>query len=122
MWKARLKTVGAILSAVYIATSLILDARNVLPGWPKELHYLIGFIVFGGIMLWIIADKDSELDSLRDGRPQLTLGKSVGVKREFDEQRLKINIELRFSFKNVGKGAAYRFRCRAGFAPENDVS
>lgn len=113
---------GAILSAVYIATSLILDARDALPNWPKELHYLIGFIVFGGIMWWIIADKDSELDSLRDGRPKLTLGKSVGVKREFDEQRSEIKIELRFSFKNVGEKAAYRFRFRSGFAPENDVS
>lgn len=122
MWKARLKTVGAVLSGVYIGTSLILGARDVLPNWPKELHYLIGFIVFGGIMWWIIADKDRELDSLRGGRPQLTLGKSVGVKREFDEQRLEIKIELRFSFKNVGAKAAYRFRIRCGFAPESDVS
>lgn len=113
---------GAILSAVYIATSLILDVRGVLPNWPEELHYLIGFVVFGGIMWWIIADKDSELDRLRDGRPQLTLGKSVGVKREFDEKRKELRIELRFSFKNVGKKAAYRFRCRCGFAPEDDVS
>ena len=110
------------MSAIYIGASLILDARDVLPDWPKELYYLIGFIVFGGIMWWIIADKDRELDNLRGGRPKLTLGKSVGVKKEFDEQRSEIKIELRFSFKNVGEKAAYRFRFRSGFAPENDVS
>jgi len=122
MWKARVKTVGAILSGVYTAGSLILAASGLLPNWPQQLHYLIGFIVFAGIMWWIIADKDSELNSLRAGRPQLTLGKSVGVKREVDENRSEIKIELRFSFKNVGGKAAYRFRCRVGFAPESDVS
>jgi hypothetical protein len=122
MWRARLKTVGAILSGLYTAGSLILAARGLLPNWPQQLHYLIGFIVFGGIMWWIIADKDSELNSLMAGRPQLTLGKKTGVKREFDAKRSEIKVAFNLSFTNVGKKAAYRFRCRTGLAPETDVS
>lgn len=122
MWKARVKTVGAIVSGVYTAGSLGFAVRGLLPNWPQQLHYVIGFIVFAGIMWWIIADKDSEINNLRAGRPQLTLRKTVGLKGEVDARRSEVKIELNLLFTNIGEKAAYRFRCRTGFAPAADVS
>jgi len=112
---------GAILSGVYMAGSLLLDLKGIFPNWPWELNYLIGFFVFAGIMSWIIVDKQSEINGLRGGRPELTVGRTEVV-REVDKKTSEIKIELSFFFRNIGKKDAHRFRCDIGYAPERDVS
>lgn len=122
MRKFRIQVVVAILSGLNTAGSLIFSARAVLPDWPWQWHSLIGFFVFAGIMGWIIADKQSEVNNLRSGKPELTIGRQARIKRVFDERKSEIELELRLFFKNIGKKAAYRFRCSVGYAPESDVS
>lgn len=121
MWKARIQIGGAILSVVYVASSLILDLKDVFPDWPGELHYLVGFIVFAGIMSWIIVDKQSEINDLRTGKPQVAISRTA-VKGAVDEKTSEMKIELSFSFRNIGGKDAYRFRCNLGYAPEREVS
>jgi len=99
----------AILSGINTAGSLILSTRAVLPDWPWQLHSLIGFFVFLGIMWWIIADKQSEVNNLRSGKPELTIGRAARIKQVFDARKSEIEIELSLFFKNIGEKAAYRF-------------
>ena len=121
MSKARMQMAGAILSGVHMAGSLLLGLKGIFPNWPWELHYLIGFFVFAGIMSWIIVDKQSEISALMDGRPELTIGRSEVV-TQVDEETSEVKIELSFFFRNAGKKDAHRFRCDIGYAPERDVS
>lgn len=121
MWKARLQIGWAIASGVYVTVSLVLGLKGVLPDWPWELHYLVGFIVFVCIMSWIIVDKQSQIDDLKAGRPQLAIT-NTRVGTALDEKSSTLKIELGFFFRNVGEKDAYRFRCSIGYAPEREVS
>ena len=114
--------VGVILSGLYTAGSLILSAQGVFPNWPWQLHCLIGFIIFAGIMVWTIVDKQSDINNLKSGRPELTLGKTMGVNRKVDERTSEIKIEFNLFFRNIGTKAAHKFHSRIGYAQDSDVS
>ena len=93
---------GAILSGVYMAGSLLVGLKGIFPNWPWELYYLVGFFAFAGIMSWIIVDKQSEINDLRAGRPELTVSRAEVV-RAVDKKTSVIKIELSFFFRNIGK-------------------
>jgi hypothetical protein len=51
------QVVVVVISGLNIAGPLILDAQAVFPNWPWQIHVLIGFIVFAGFMIWMVAEE-----------------------------------------------------------------
>jgi len=118
--KAIIQTGGAILLGCNVAIPMVLDAQGLFPNWPYQYHELIGFLVFAIFVGWIIYSKQSHINRLESGRPELTLGRTIGiVRREFDEKTSTIKIELSISFRNIGIKSAYQFHSRIGLAPDN---
>lgn len=117
--KTIFQLVGAIISGIYTAVSLAIASAGLWPNVSWQIHALIGLMVFVIAMCWIIYDKQSKINVYESRRPELTLGKTVGAHREINKHTSTIKIELILFFKNIGAKAAYQFRSRVGFAPDN---
>jgi hypothetical protein len=62
-----------VIGALNTAGPLILDMAAVVPGWPWQIHALIGFVVFLGMMVWIVAEDRSELWRINNTKPNIIL-------------------------------------------------
>jgi hypothetical protein len=73
MWKTIIQIGIAFLGAINVAIPLIFNARQLYPSWPWQLHAIIGFVVFAGIMIWMVAEGRIELYRIRNARPNIAL-------------------------------------------------
>jgi hypothetical protein len=87
MRKNTLQTFLAVLGAINVAGPLILDAISVLPNWPWQIHAFIGFVVFSGIITWILVEKQNEINALLDTKPDII----VTVEKANDMYYLKVH-------------------------------
>lgn len=62
-----------MISGLYTTASLALDALTLFPAWHWQYHALIGFLIFAGIMIWMVSEGRIELYRIRNARPNIVL-------------------------------------------------
>ncbi len=117
--KAVFQAVGSIILGSNVAIPMYLDAGGLLPTWPWQYHALIGFVAFALFIGWIIYDKQSHINKLESGRPEITEGNQTGINMVIDEQGSEFKVDVGLYFKNRGAKAAYQFSLKVGSAPAN---
>jgi hypothetical protein len=106
--------VGAVSSGLYTAASLVLHTSVLFPGWHWEYQALFGFLIFAGVMIWMVWERQSKLNDLR---PHMVLGSNSGATAVRLPGTSELEFKLHPTYRNAGKKPAYQFRIRLGLAP-----
>lgn len=67
------QVVVVVIGGLNTAVPLILDAQTVFPAWPWQYHALIGFIVFAGMMIWMVSEAKNDLNKIKIAIPNIVL-------------------------------------------------
>jgi hypothetical protein len=82
---------GAVLSALYSIGSLVADANEWLPSVKWQYHAIGGFLLFAIFMIWIIWDKQKQIDEFTNG---IYLNASLNPKTYNSKTGFIIDIEI----------------------------
>jgi hypothetical protein len=109
MRKPAVQVLVAIMTALYAAIPLTLDAMSIMPKAPLQIHALIGFLMFAGFMSWAVWDKQKKLNEfLKQSKPKLEI---LDIKDEIpfwqtNESTGSESFWLRLGVRNSGKSPA----------------
>ena len=116
--KAVFQAVGSIMLGSNVAIPMYLDAQGLFPNWPYQYHELFGFLAFALFVGWIIFSKQSHINKLESGRPNMTIGNRIKASTSIRESEL--DILLKILFRNAGTKPAYQAIFKLGIAPAQE--
>ncbi len=106
------------MSAVNVAVPLFLDAQSLFPTWNWQYHALVSFLVFASIMVWMVIDRQLQLNK---EAPQMTVGNQSKASVVINKPQSEVNIILNLRFRNMGTRSAYQFRLKGMYSPYIDL-
>jgi len=116
-----LKTAGAVLSAILIASFLVVDAQGIAPSVPWPYLALLGFVVFAALVGWTLWGANRQIRELEQEkasrRPWFALGPNTSASTRVREDKNRVDVLLRPRFRNGGDRPAYQLSVRGVHAP-----
>src|SRR5450759_3093285 len=96
------RLVGALVSAFLTALSIVLDWQGLAPGaFNWHIGALVGFVVFGVLMVWMVAERQARISELVSRRPKPV----VTIRKDYQSVVLEV--------RNDGESAT--FECEVRF-------
>jgi hypothetical protein len=92
-----IQIVGAVLGAMYNVVSFVADSQQWLPTIKWQYHAIAGFALFVGFMVWMVIDRQHEINILRGDVRIIPVPKNIS--HFHDDQTNKDGVKFDIDFE-----------------------